>query len=178
MRDLAHGDAFTEATGGSVSDERMGARECVLRFMAFRDHKWKAYGASDDLDQWLGSAMNDINQMADAERASLQETFEGTMWTAHNIFGTHAFRKRYGEDDERRRPVNKALFEAWSVGLAQVLDSRDELQAKGGDLVAASHELMNQYDFEAAVSAATGTASKVRHRFAAVEELIKECLRC
>lgn len=178
LKDLAHGDAFVEATGGSVSDERMGARECVLRYMAFRDRKWRTYGASDDLDQWLGSTMNDINHMTDAERASLRETFERTMRTAHDIFGAHAFRKRYGDDDDRRRPINKALFEAWSVGLAQALDSRNELLAKSVQLAAASYELMRQQDFEAAVSAATGTASKVRHRFAAVEELIEECLRC
>lgn len=178
LKDLAHGNAFIEATGGSVSDERMGARECVLRFLAFHDQKWETYGASDDLDQWLGSAMNDINRMTDAERGGLRETFERAMRTAHGIFGAHAFRKRYGEDDDRRRPINKALFEAWSVGLAQASDSRNELLAKRAQLVAASHELMRQQEFEAAVSAATGTASKVKRRFGAVEELIEECLRC
>ena len=176
LKDLADSRAFVEATGGSVSDERMGARECVLRFLAFRDRKWAKYGASDDLDRWLGSAMNGINQMTDAERASLRKTFERAMRIAHEIFGPHAFRKRYGTDDDRRRPVNKALFEAWSVGLAQALDCQDRLLAKRRDLVAASHELMRQRDFEAAVSAATGTASKVKCRFGAVEALIEECL--
>lgn len=177
LKDLAHSTAFIQATGGSVSDERMGARECVLRFMAFRDHKWAAYRASDDLDRWLGSAMHDINAMTDAERTSLGRTFKRAMRTAHGIFGKHAFRKRYGKRD-RHRPVNKALFEAWSVGLARTLESRRELLAKQDELVAASHDLMQQRDFEAAVSTATGTASKVKCRFAAIEALIEECLRC
>ena len=176
LKDLADSRAFVEATGGSVSDERMGARECVLRFLAFRDRKWAKYGASDDLDRWLGSAMNGINQMTDAERTSLRKTFERAMRIAHEIFGPHAFRKRYGNDDDRRRPVNKALFEAWSVGLAQALDCQDRLVAMRRDLVAGSYELMRQRDFEAAVSAATGTASKVKCRFGAVEALIEECL--
>ena len=176
LKDLAHGKAFIDATRGSVSDERMGARECVLRFMAFRDRKWAKYGASDDLDRWLGSAMDDINQMTDAERSSLRETFEHAMRTAYEIFGKHAFRKRYGDDDDRRRPVNKALFEAWSVGLAQALDVREKLVARSDALVAGSHELMQQQDFEAAVSTATGTASKVKHRFGAVAKLIENCL--
>ena len=177
LKELAHGDAFIRATGGSVSDERMGARECVLRFMAFRDRKWTKYSASDDLNRWLGSAMNDINQMTDAKRASLQGTFERTMSTAREIFGEHAFRRRYGNQDTRRRPVNKALFEAWSVGLAGALDSRRELVARRDEVVAAWHKLMQQPDFEAAVSTATGTASKVKRRFAAIETLIEECLR-
>ena len=178
LKDLAHGNAFIEATGRSVSDERMGARECVLRFMAFRDGRWRKYGASDDLDRWLGSAMDDINEMTDAERASLQETFEQTMGVAREVFAEHAFRKRYGDDDSRRRPVNKALFEAWSVGLAQALASRHEVMARREHLVTASHDLMQEAEFEAAVSSATGTASKVKHRFEAVEELIEGCLRC
>ena len=44
-------------------------------------------------------------------------TFKKTMNTAAAIFGD-AFRKRT-DAEERRRPVNKALLEAWSVALAR-----------------------------------------------------------
>lgn len=175
LEDLAECRAFLDATDESISPQRMGDRECVLRFIAFRDGRWSNYGSSDDLDRWLGDAMSEVNRMTGCDRRSLRRTFEDTMLVAHEIFDRHAFRKRYWAGD-RRRPINKALFEAWSAGLARTLDQRHQLAARRDQLVAGFHGLMNTQDFDAAVSTATGTASKVRHRFSAIENLIAECL--
>lgn len=178
LKDLAQSNAFLEATGRSISDARMADRECVLRFMAFRDQRWKEYGASDDLDRWLGNGMTEINRMTDKERERTGKGFRNAMQLAQEVFGRYTFRKCYGPDDNRKRPVNKALFEVWSVGLARVLDRRPEVLARRSDLVAGFHGLMNQPDFEAAVSTATGTTNKVQHRFGAVEQLVGKCLSC
>ncbi|MDE0192039.1 MAG: DUF262 domain-containing protein [Gammaproteobacteria bacterium] len=178
LKDLAQSNAFLEATGRSISDARMADRECVLRFMAFCDRRWQRYSASDDLDRWLGNGMTEINSMTDSERASVGQTFKSAMQLAQEIFGQYAFRKCYGPDDNRKRPVNKALFEVWSAGLARVLERRTELRARRSDLVEGFYGLMNQPDFEAAVSTATGTTKKVQHRFGAVEQLIGKCLSC
>ena len=175
LKDLAHSQAFLDATDASINPQRMADRECVLRFIAFRERRWSHYGSADDLDRWLGDAMNEVNRMTALERRKLQRKFEGAMLVAHEIFDRHAFRKRYAADDPKR-PVNKALFEAWSTGLAGALRQRDQLVANRDQLVGGFHELMNEQDFEAAVSAATGTASKVRRRFGAIEDLIQECL--
>ena len=176
LKDLAESAAFLDATGGSIKDERMADRECVLRFVAFHDRKWEQYRASGDLDRWLGDTMTMINSMDNPERARMKDSFVGAMRLAHDIFGEHAFRKRYAPDDDRKRPPNKALFEAWSVGLAQGLDRQRELVARRDRLLEGSYELMNDQDFEAAVSTATATVKKVHLRFSRVEDLIRECL--
>lgn len=178
LGDLAASEAFVEATNGSVNPDRMADRECVLRFMAFRDHKWRAYDSTGDLDRWLSAAMHDINGLTDRDRDRLQVEFERTLKAAVRIFEDRAFRKWYAPEDDRRRPVNKALFEVWSVGLATAAEHQDRLVARRRNLISGFHELMDQDEFEGAVSTATGTPKKVRHRFRAIENLIRECLQC
>jgi len=62
LKTLAASDEFQRATDYSVKTERMADRECVLRFMAFHIDPWEEY-ASNDLDGYLGTAMEKINRM-------------------------------------------------------------------------------------------------------------------
>ena len=177
LRELAESAEFLEATQNSVNPQRMADRECVLRFLAFHLREWKTYTSRDDLDGWLGTAMHAINAMSDGDRCAVCATFKRTMGVARRIFGKSAFRKRYGSDDDRRHPVNKALFEAWSVGLAcRSAGEHRRLVARRDTVTERFHDLMCNDAFEGAVSTATGTASKVQLRFRAVEELIEDCL--
>ena len=178
LRDLSATKEFLDATQRSVSPERMADRECVLRFLAFYHRQWETYASRDDLDRWLSATMHEINRMADHERGELRAAFERSMRTAYRVFGDYAFRKRYGKDD-RKRPINKALFEVWSVGLARCSPSEQAHLAKKRRAVEnAFFELMENSEFEAAVSIGTGDHKRVQLRFGAIENLIKECLSC
>ena len=99
------------------------------------------------------------------------------MKSAFRIFGNDAFRKRYSKE-ENRRPISKALFEAWSVGLARRSDSEiDILINKHKKVNNRFISLMNEdEEFDKAISYSTGSPVRVRKRFQAIDKLIKDCL--
>ena len=177
LRKLAESTAFQKATDGSVSSKRMADRECILRFLAFHIEPWERYSATDDLDGYLGTAMEKINAMKASERERLECIFTKAMDTANSIFGRRAFRKCYDKDGWRY-PVNKALFETWSEGLARRSDSeREALVANRSEVFEGFLKLMNtDRDFIDAISASTGDVNRLRTRFEAVDRLIKDCL--
>ena len=174
LRKLATSDEFLQATDYSIREERMQDRECVLRFLAFYTRPWEDY-AVNDLDGYLIDAMKGINKTPQEQLDELEETFGRAMKAAADIFKNDAFRKRTNTND-RRKPVNKALFEAWSVGLARcsvrdlekLVKSKRKLQRRFMKL------LREDWEFEVAVSTSTGVPQRVRKRFREIEVLIEE----
>lgn len=170
---------FKKATFGSVSSQRMADREFILRFLAFVIHPYSEYKATE-FDSFLSDVMAEINDMSEQGLNHLELKFSQAMTAAYEIFGNDAFRKRY-KYDASRSPVNKALFESWSVNLSklngeqiQTLIERKE-QIKEGFL-----RLMNDREvepkFDSAISQGTGDTRKVKRRFSAIEQLIQEVL--
>ena len=178
LKTMAASREFQTATCESVSAKRMGDQECVLRFLAFHMEPWESY-SDNDLDHFLGEAMAKINLMSDRGRDEMQRHFKRAMVAAHRIFGQHAFRKRY-QENERRKPVSKALLEAWSVALSRRSDSDLEhlIDCKRRVTKRAMSLLNTDREFEMAISYSTGVPSRVRKRFRAVDDLLGECQRC
>ena len=174
LKELAESEEFLKATDNTIRMKRMADRECVLRFMAFYIDPWEEYDVND-LDGHLSRAMTKINRMTTEQRDAIAEDFRKSMRAAFNIFGHDAFRKRYTPSDPRR-PVSKALFEAWSVQLARcspeeigiLLEKREEVIDRLISLMKKDPE------FEKAISYATGTPQRVQKRFMAIEELVTE----
>lgn len=166
---------FQEVAGRSLRNERMTDRECVLRFLAFVLIPYSAY-RSPDLDGFLNQQMKRLNGLTEAERNRLGARFGRAMVAAQRIFDDDAFRKRY-RLREPRKPINKALFECWSVGLDALSDPQlAELVERRGALRTRFMELMQDRAFDAAISQGTGDTAKVRRRFAEVERIIRETL--
>jgi hypothetical protein len=169
LAELAEAPAFGEATGWSVSNERMADREMVLRFMAFRLSPPAEY-RQQDFDQFLAVSMHRINRLTDTARGDQARNFREAMKCAHRLFAEHAFRKSLGR--ARKSMINKALFEAVAVNLAGLADpQRDALVASRDDVLRRFERLLQDWDFDRAISVATGDPKKVRTRFAAVSEL-------
>ena len=124
LRTMANSKAFKEATTYSISDERMDAQECALRFIYFRElHKNHRRGIED----YSGSMDTDLDFFAD--KISYDKNFPFDMYIAEydvamknakHLFGRHAFRKVYKETEYNayRSVINKALFISLSVLLA------------------------------------------------------------
>ena len=176
LQELAGTEEFLSATNTSIKTHRMADRECVLRFLAFHIEPWERYYAND-LDGYLGLTMKKINAMDSCNRGNLLGDFKKAMRAASDIFGRNAFRKQYSRN-ERRRPVSKALFEAWGVGLARRSENEIEgLVNHRENVVDQFMALMNNdLEFETAISYSTSSPSRVRKRFQAIEELIGRCL--
>ncbi|AXA94020.1 DUF262 domain-containing protein [Massilia sp. YMA4] len=177
LRDLAKCDEFIAATAKSVSDDRMDAQECVLRFMAFYLKPWPEYvKESPGLDLFLNQAMRSISEFSVTKRNKLARAFKAAMMTAHEIFGNDAFRKRYSKDDSRKM-INKALFEAWSVNIALFSAAEQKVFAqKKARLLSGFIQLMNTPEFDTAISSSTGTSTRVEIRFAKINKLLQSVL--
>ncbi len=171
---LANMVEFKKAVDYGIRDDRMADRECVLRFLTFTITPYTKY--DKDLDGFLNKGMADINKMSERDIEHLQHRFQRAMNAAFNIFGKEAFRKRYKETAPRS-PINKALFESWSVNLSKLNNEQLQLlQTRKLLLQEKFIALMNDPAFNSAVSQATGDSNKVKLRFSAIEQLIQEVL--
>ena len=176
LKNLAETEEFLNATDRSISKERMADRDCVLRFLAFYLGHWEQY-ADNDVDGYLDAAMKRLNMMAEKEREDVALVFRKAMQSAADIFGEQAFRKT-PLPNGRRVPINKALFGAWSVGLARrsqdnidrLVRNREKVEEKFTSL------LKDDKEFETAISYATGTPKRVQKQFQAIDKLIEECV--
>ncbi len=173
LKKLAATEEFLKATDYSIRTQRMADRECVLRFLAFYIDPWEEYEAND-LDGHLSRTMTKINEMSPTQRNAIAEVFIKSMRAARNIFGPDAFRKRNTPSDPRR-PVSKALFEAWSVQLARCSPEQiSKLVNKRKEVIDRFISLMNDdSEFEKAISYSTGIPKRVKKRFGAIEKLVK-----
>jgi hypothetical protein len=177
LRELAESKEFLDATDRGIKDNRMGDRECVLRFVAFLLTPPVDYPAKGELDPFLSQAMGTLNGCSDLF-PELRSRFLRAMLRAKLLFGNKAFRK-VSPVTYWRGPLNKALFEAWAVNL----DAIDEacfsvLLQRKGDLLDAFVALTQQPDFSSAISQGTGDASKVRLRFSRIRSLIEGIAEC
>ena len=175
LKDLAETEEFLNATDRSISKGRMADRDCVLRFLAFYLGRWEKY-VDNDINGYLDTTMKNINRMTEQERKDVAHVFKKAMRAADQIFRERAFRKL--PPNGPRASINKALFGAWSVGLARrspeeikrLVQNRASLQKKFEFLLEEDRE------FERAISYSTGTPKRVRKQFQAIDDLIRECL--
>lgn len=173
LKTLAALPSFQQATQGRFSDDRMTDRECALRFCAFFLTPPTQYPVDADLDGFLQQAMRKINEMSEDERNALSFRFNRANLAAHDILENEAYRKP--TQNNRRSPVNKALFEAWTVGFDGCTDA--ELKR----LVKRRSTVLNEYsklfhsnrDLQEALSQGTGDQRKVRLRFTKIDELLR-----
>jgi len=174
LKELAESKEFKLATDYGIRDTRMADRECVLRFLAFTIESYAEYKVPD-LDGFLNEVMAQINQMSNKEIQNLRHQFYRTMKAARDIFGNNAFRKYYG--GTYRYPINKALFETWSVNLNRFSDDQlRELVKRKDELKKAFSKLMGDSSFEGSISQGTGDISKLKTRFSEIEKLIQGVL--
>jgi hypothetical protein len=96
-----------------------------------------------------------------------------------DVLGRYAFRKRTAfEDSERLLPVNKALFETWSVNLDALSDNEVRILRDRSTLMWQKFALLldQRQPFYQAISQGTGDANRVKLRFSAIRQLIQETL--
>ncbi len=175
LKELAESASFASATRNSIPRDRMADREYITRFLAFILTKPDNYVAQE-FDSFLNEAMCRIDSMPDDQRRHLTERFLRAMRTSQHLLGRYAFRKKY-KGELRLKPINKALFEAWSVNFDALTDNQVGLLAERRDrLIEGFEDLMAQRSFEQAVTQGTGDVRKVRLRFSSIRDLIGSVL--
>ncbi|MEO8340873.1 MAG: DUF262 domain-containing protein [Nitrospirota bacterium] len=174
LKSLAESKEFLQATDSGVNDKRMAARECVLRFLAFTLTSPKNYKASD-FDAFLIETMNALNKTTETQRAQLGRRLIRALKASYDIFGDAAFRKPTGKS---RSPVNKALFEVWTVTMDNQSDDDLRKMQKLSDRVKkhAINLMQTDKEFLDSISQGTGDSAKVRLRFSRFRTVLEESL--
>ncbi|KYC43796.1 hypothetical protein WA1_01130 [Scytonema hofmannii PCC 7110] len=153
--------------------KRMDDREFVLGFLAFTLTSYKDY-KEETRDSFLSKALSKANYLSDEELENIEKEFKKVMLVALEIFGTDAFRK-VSNKNKKKYPVNKSLFESWSVNLSQLNNEQIETLKKRKKKLLNSFTFYvdNDKDFLTSISQAT---SKIEYRFITIEKIIQEVL--
>lgn len=174
VEELANTQEFQDATG-RIKPDRMLDREFVTRFIAFRIKPVSEY--KPDLDTYMNEKMGELKLLTENERLEIKDSFVSSMKLAKEVFGDWAFRKVFNLE-ERRKPINKALFEVWSVELSRLSEEqRKNLRAKKDLLFNSFINLLKTDEtFFASITSATGDRTRVSYRYSKIGSIIKNTL--
>ncbi|MEH2215506.1 DUF262 domain-containing protein [Nostoc sp.] len=153
--------------------KRMDDREFVLGFLAFYLISYKEY-QEETRDSFLSKALSKINSLSNEEIIKIEENFKKAMIAAFDIFNNNAFRK-ISNKNKRKFPLNKSLFEVWSVNLGRLnIENIQILKDRKRKLVDTFIRYVdNDADFLVSISQ---VKNKIEHRFETVEKIIQEVL--
>ena len=195
LNELAQTKEFKDATCHSIHAQRMEDCELVLRFIAFLLRKPTTYKRTQNIDTWLSDTMIILNSLpnldtrelnkcvqqksiilSDIEKINfdqIKELFLLAMRRAKKLFGKHAFRK--STPDMRRRPINKSLFEIWSVILCNLPEEQFNVLYKNRmKLIPDYRAILDDYNFEIAISRDSMRHTSVALRYDKLNELVNK----
>lgn len=175
VAELANLHSFKNATENVIKTDRMLDREFTTRFLSFYLNGPDGY--RPDLDTFMSNTMGQIRAISEPELEEIKNKFDNAMKLAKSIFGRWAFRK-VNSTSERRKPINKALFEVWSVTLAKLTSAQSEaLESRKQLLFEKFIHLMNaDTTFIASITSATGDRTRVNYRYKQIQELVNSTL--
>lgn len=117
LRRVSTSDAFTRATGNAFAKEkRMKDRYLLTRLITFylqsqgriKDNFGQPYQYRDDIDDFLGKGLEELNQMSDQEIESIHDFLIITLEKSFYYLGPDAFRMN---QVDRKSPINMNVFE-------------------------------------------------------------------
>jgi hypothetical protein len=98
----------------------------------------------------------------------MQADFSKAMTNARLVFCDHAFRK-WPEGVSWRNPINRPLFETWSLTLARY--DAEDLELRKDAIVAQARSLMtSDFRYLEAITSSTGDVRRVTYRFRLTEQ--------
>ena len=190
---------FLHATDYSIKDQRMAGRELILRYISFLIRDPKQY-IGYTMDDWLSHTMEILNifeteypnekllkivsdNLSDYNKLpklrvdtveDIRDYFRLSMIRARKLFGPYAFRKSVVAP---RTPVNKGLFEVWSVTLSFLEEETFEsLYSRRGKLKEKLIELYQDPSFDRLISRGSNKAKSVRDRYEKITTVINNLL--
>jgi hypothetical protein len=140
LKELAETIEFQNAVDHRVKDSRMAAQELVLRFLSFSIMGIDEYHRDEEMDSFLSNTMQIINDLKSHDLGNsgslvkreiinkdidgIREKFVLAMIRAYDLFRKSAFRISTPLMRGRvsRTPVNKSLFELWSILLSEMTE--------------------------------------------------------
>ena len=195
LKKMSEMKSFKSATDNSIKCLRMEDKELLLRFLSFvlRDHT--SYKRTQNIDTWLSDTMIIYNSLPSLDTRDLKRSlsrgtvsvsdinnidaseiissFDVAMNRASKLFGKHAFRKSYG--NQRRRPINKCLFESWGVLLANMHNAQfEQLVVNKMAFMDEYAKLLDDAKFIIAISRDSMRQGSVAYRYDELTKLINK----
>lgn len=153
---------------------RMAHEELALRHICFIMFGIESYKSS--MPKFLNKGMVKLGSVDDKKLAELEEGFLAALKTTFDIFGTDSFKKTLAIPGHRN-VVNKPLFESVSVCLAKLDDKeRSILLRRKDDFIKAFICLLENEEFEMAISKSTANTEKVHTRFNMVSDVVNKLI--
>ncbi|WP_084570593.1 DUF262 domain-containing protein [Methylosinus sp. PW1] len=160
---------------------RMTNRELILRFCAFRNYSDAEYRKHSSLDAFLvaytkrlDGCSSDQPAVSAKEMDELKVDFSRAMQNAHNILQKAAFR-RFPPNQVRRGPINRAVFEAQAIALA---DYRlDLLLPNKQKIVDAFRSVFADPEYSRSVTVGTGDPKAVERRLCYTKDILAGAIK-
>jgi hypothetical protein len=176
LKDLVSSESFSRATGGSVSDKRMEARELILRGLFFflkPPERWSIFRVEERLNQ----TMEEINLREENAIQAMRQAMQRAYEAAFSLFGEYAFRKPPFEHLHRRSPLNKAIFEVWVAALGAYEQTELKRLIEQKDRVMKEWLLLlEDKEFGVSISSGTDRPEAMKRRYYGVKELLEKVL--
>ena len=169
---MAASDSFLNATGSVIDTSRMLDREYITRYLAFTELDYHIE-YKGNIDSYLVKALTTLHKYSEEEQKRVEEDFYNVMDTCASIFGKYAFRRV--SSNGKRGPINKALFELWSICLHQLtLTQRKELVRQKDRVYESFRNLLLKEDFSKWIK--SGDRYSLELRVSANQRMLEEIL--
>lgn len=172
LKDLANLPEFKRVINLSKKKkQRMDDHEFVLGFIAFILTSYKDYPVNKGRNYFLHEAMKKLNKIDSNLIKTIENKFTIAMKAAYNIFENTAFRKSSSS------PVNKSLFESWSVTLSELNPQQIKKLIENKTILKEKfrQKMKDDPNFLKSVSQ---VSSKVQYRFEEINQIVQEVLSC
>ena len=124
-----------------------------------------------NIDHYLIKTMKQVNNYGESDIRRLEDKFQTVMGYCAEIFGKFAFRK-YNEN-WRRGPINKAIFEMWSVCFSELTEEQlDKIVCKKNAFLQKFCDMQQDRGFITAIKA--GDQHSTNRRIDMARNMLKE----
>lgn len=167
--------SFEKATGGKIPSKRMADCDFANRFLAF-------YLCREDYDgnlnEFMGDALEKINKMNVQDIEKIYVAFDKSMATCYQLFGDTAFKRpNPKKPGSFYNKINKAIFEALSVSIANLTDDEQKmLLQKKSQFLNDIYLLFTTDDFHKSITAGTAKKPQVDYRHSQIQNLINKII--
>ena len=169
LSNMAKEKSFLTATGRSLNAKTMRDREAINRFAGFCLLGWESY-VNGDMDEFLAQALELLNEEDDEVLNEMERAFVRSMDKNYELFGRHAFRRSLAMDGRKRSVINISLFDVLSWAFTHI--PHRIINECGDEIEKIVIDLVQEPDFEDAVTYSTNSTKQVRIRFDMVEQAL------
>lgn len=167
--DSIEGQLFLKATDNSIPSKRQQDLDFISRFITFYLLNYTAY--EPDMDSFLTKGTKEIPTNINLQH-EIKIAFGKAMKLAYDIFSKDAFRKSRDVTD-KRKPINKPLFEVISVSFAKCSDdTRQAILNDRLNFIDQFRLIQQNEKFWSSITTGTATKERVKLRHEEFKKLI------